>query len=276
MRACLLSLSLLSLLLPVPRAHSLPPAQGTSRAAYKFLEYGDVPYESVMAKLDQYALELHTQQPASRGYVVVYRGRRDLPGINHRYALREKNYLVNYGIEAEQVVTIDGGVSDSLRVELWMVPGGANLPVSLQASQATPLGLISTVKYDEQYHPLEHDTRAFDMGEEDPAMLDGYANQLRANPELRGYVIGYAQYCATCSYKNGRPLILRDAPGTAGRMLEEKRQNLIRRHRIDPSRIVLIDGGYRGWREIELWLVPPGAPAPRPSSNVRPRGRRRR
>lgn len=278
MRLSLLSLGLLFVLLPALLAHQPAFAQEANRPASKFSEYGNVSYETVMAELDNYAIMLQAQTD-TRSYIVVYRSRQDLPGTSHRYGLRERNYLVNdRGIDPGRIVIIDGGLSDSLRVELWIVPDGANLHAPLQSDQANRIELTSTVKYDEQYHPLPHDTRAFDMGEDDPARLDGYANLLRANPELRGYIIGYAQFCATTCGEDarGRPLILRDAPGTSRRMLEEKRQYLIRRHGIAPSRIVLIDGGYRHYRAIEMWLVPPGASAPRPSSNVLPRGRRQR
>lgn len=277
MRFSVLSLGVLLLLLPALLVQQIAAAQDSSRPAYKFSEYGNISYEGVMAELDNYAIELQYHSDA-RGYIVVYRSRRDLPGVSHQYGIREKNYLVNdRGIEPSRIVTLDGGLSDSLRVELWVAPKEADLPAPLRPNQPARIELTTAIKYDVQYHPLPHDTRAFEMGEENPAMLDGYANLLRANPELRGYIIGYAQYCAPCGYDaRERPRILQDASGTARRMLEEKRQILIRRHGIDASRIILIDGGSRRYRGIELWLVPPRASAPKPSATVRPRGRRQR
>jgi hypothetical protein len=57
--------------------------------------------------------------------------------------------------------------------------------------------------------------------------------------------------------------------------LRLEKQLLIGVFGILPSRIHLIDGGYRKWRGVELWIVPPGEHPPIPTPNSFPTGRRR-
>ncbi|HMG73395.1 MAG TPA: hypothetical protein VK582_07835 [Pyrinomonadaceae bacterium] len=58
------------------------------------------------------------------------------------------------------------------------------------------------------------------------------------------------------------------------KMLLEKKL-LAKVYGIAPERVRLIDGGYRKWRTIELWIVPRGEDAPVPTPNSFPPGRRR-
>ena len=81
------------------------------------------------ARLDNFAVRLQ-EQPNVRGYLIVYRSRRDLPGLSHALALRMKNYLVQRrGLPKERVIVVDGGVASALTQELWIAsPGSAPKP----------------------------------------------------------------------------------------------------------------------------------------------------
>lgn len=104
-------------------------AQESSHASRKVDEFiGEVDYEDLIARLDNFAIELQNQ-PGALGHVIVYRSRRDPPSISQRYALLARDYLVRQrGIARNRLVTADGGRSGCLMYELWIVPPGAAPP----------------------------------------------------------------------------------------------------------------------------------------------------
>ena len=98
----------------------------TSRKVDEFI--GEVDYEDLMARLDNFAIELQNQ-PGVQGHIIVYRSRRDPPSVSQRYALLAKDYLVKTrGVDRNKLVTVDGGMSGCLMYELWIVPPGAAPP----------------------------------------------------------------------------------------------------------------------------------------------------
>ena len=85
---------------------------------------------------------------------------------------------------------------------------------------------------------------------EDKANLDNFAVALQSEPGSQGYIIVYG----------GR----RSRPGRANQLGERSRQYLVNTRNIDPSRVVVINGGTRERDSFELWLVPQGATPPQP------------
>jgi hypothetical protein len=94
---------------------------------------------------------------------------------------------------------------------------------------------------------------AFD---DDKARLDNLAIELQNNPGATGYVIAYAG-------RNSRA-------GEADRMTKRAADYLSTTRGISRDRIVVINGGYREANSFELWLVPQGAEAPRPTPTISP------
>ena len=93
-----------------------------------FDEYGDIARDDEKARLDNFAAELQAE-PSAQGYIVVYSGRDTRPGAASKRAEQAKEYLVRTRfIDAQRIVVVDGGASDSLRVRLWIVPAGAAPP----------------------------------------------------------------------------------------------------------------------------------------------------
>src|SRR5215212_4401432 len=89
-------------------------SQERVKAARKFDEFGDIEYSDKIARLDNFAIQLQNE-PNARGFIIVYRSRRDLPGISNRYALWMKNYMVmTRGLDKERIATVDGGEAGCL------------------------------------------------------------------------------------------------------------------------------------------------------------------
>ena len=97
--------------------------------AQKDHEYGLIVCEDELAYLDNYAILLQAK-PDSRGYVIVYGGRRDTRSNQVRDRLRRiRKYLTsNRRVESGRIIGIDGGFREAFTVELWFVPRGAAPP----------------------------------------------------------------------------------------------------------------------------------------------------
>jgi hypothetical protein len=96
----------------------------------KFDEYSDIPFEDEKPRLENLAINLQ-REPQMKGYIIVYAGRRARAGEAKARAARAKNYLVNeLSVEAERIITIDGGYREKLEVELYALPHGVPAPIS--------------------------------------------------------------------------------------------------------------------------------------------------
>ena len=255
----------------------------TVQGAQKFDEFGDILLSDKLARLDNYAVQLQ-QQPTTKGFIIVYRTRRDLPGLSHSLALNIKGYLVgSRGLPKDRIVIVDGGVGMCLTQELWIVPPGSAPPPRSDARVGSFQYSDAAWKfYDYHFLPAEQ-RRHFGLPKAerpDFEYLEAYANQVKSDRKYLACIIAYAQYNARPGLvdyadHDPRPDIRLDLPGTARRVLESEKSGLMKVYGIPAARIRTIDGGYRKSREVELWIVPPGEPLPIPTPNAFPHRRKR-
>lgn len=85
------------------------------------------------------------------------------------------------------------------------------------------------------------------------AVVDALLIELQNHPDFSGYVIVYGA-------RSGKPENL-----TA---IVKNIRNALAFRKFDPSRITIVNGGYREEREVDMWLVPPGAKLPLPSPTI--------
>lgn len=103
-------------------------AQQSSGDVRKFDEYFNIPFSDEKARLDNLATYLQ-REPDMKGYIIAYAGRRARADEAQARAERAKNYLVNVrGVNAERVVTIDGGHREELEVDVYVLPRGVSAP----------------------------------------------------------------------------------------------------------------------------------------------------
>jgi len=101
----------------------------------KFDEYGNIRFNDEKARLDNFAVQLQNE-PTSTGYIIGY-GSCGTEGMTR--ANRAKDYLVNTrGIDASRIVTVDGGCTPELIVQLWIAPQGASAPTGDAAGVVSP------------------------------------------------------------------------------------------------------------------------------------------
>lgn len=215
--------------------------------ARKFDEFGDIQASDLIARLDNLAIQL-ANEPLTKAFLIVYRTKRDLPGLSNRYAHRMKSYLVDSrGVPAERIIIVDGGVASCLSQELWIVPPGAAPKPREDAYDNSYRP--SVYKFDEHYYHLGNDPPDYSYWPVAPANLIGYLESfgetLLKDRKLVGYLVAFRD-------------VERDNQHTPQRMLRTERNFLIKEFRINPSRIKTVVGGYREWRTMELWIAQPG------------------
>jgi hypothetical protein len=260
------------------------PAQSKVNIAQKFDEFGDIQESDLKARLDNFAVQLQNDE-SKKGFILVYRSRRDLPGLSHSLALHMKDYLLaTRGLSESRIVIVDGGVAMCLTQELWIVPAGS-APTPRSDSR------IGYFQYSDEawkffeygFLPAESNKRFFisHLNGADAEYLEAYANEVKKKRSYQACVIVYAQYDPRPglvdyygTYEPVRDVRL-DPPGVARQRLELEKRYLKDIYGIPASRIRTIDGGYRKRRSVELWIVPSDErlPTPTPNSFPRPQAR---
>jgi hypothetical protein len=220
----------------------------------KFDEYGDIYCDDAKARLDYLAITLQ-EEPGTKAYFIIYRGRK-LPGRALPYPSAIKSYLPIRGIDADRIVTINGGEREEMSVETWIVPAGASAPEATPVPRVKAADSLIPVKYDEGWadlFPIEGR-----MGITDNTdcplrnlSLKDFADALRAEPDRRGFLIVYTQFGKGAQ--------------RAKRVATIARKEMVKDHGIEAGRIKIIYGGQREYPAMELWLVPKSAPDPKPT-----------
>src|SRR5215216_2691953 len=128
---------------------------------------------------------------------------------------------------------------------------GSSYPACAQSAQAVSIiapiekKMIVAQEYDECNNCSLDDQKA---------RLDNLAVELQNDPSTRAYIIAYG----------GRMSPL----GQVERLMKRTRDYLVTQRSIDASRLTVVNGGFREEDSVELWIVPSGAAAPRPTPTV--------
>lgn len=246
--------ALLLLLLTAAAAHARQqPAAGGARLVEAF---GEIQTSDLLARLDNYAIEVQND-PAARAVVVVYAARHKFPG----WPLRRGRFALNYlkdsrGIDAARLSLVNGGLRAEISFELWVVPAGAESPAKAFDAALLMSGERAAVPFDrftvvERRDRVEVEIYERDPHPDDAYMYEYFAGVLRSDPSLRGCVIGYTSR--------------RGSPAAGRRIASRAKLTMAKAYAIDVSRVAALGGGRREYKMLELWLVPPGAALPKPS-----------
>jgi hypothetical protein len=228
-------------------ASSLTVAQTSDATARKFDEFGDIQASDLIARLDNVAVVL-SSQPSSKAFLIVYRTRRDLPGLSNRYAHRMKGYLtMTRRLPSERIVVVDGGVASCLWQEIWIVPPGAAPKPREDAYDNSYQPAV--YKFDEHYYQIGNDPDEISYWPVAPINLIGYLESFGETLMKDRKRIGYL-----VAFRDAK----RDNRQATQRMLRTERNFLIKEFHIEPWRLKTVDGGYQPSRTMELWIAEPG------------------
>jgi hypothetical protein len=100
-----------------------------------FDSYSFTNMDDAKARLDAFVVQM--QQTPNTQAVLMVAG--TCEGEAMKQANRQRDYLVNErGVDASRLQIMDGGCRSNARVELWLVPAGADAPAANPATEACP------------------------------------------------------------------------------------------------------------------------------------------
>ena len=97
-----------------------PSERAPATGSFKFDEYGKMARGAERKRLSRFAYQLRTTSKSILGYIFVYAGRDASPKEAHDRGERAKAYLVSRGVEPSRLFLVDGGVRETLTVELFV------------------------------------------------------------------------------------------------------------------------------------------------------------
>jgi hypothetical protein len=160
----------------------------------------------------------------------------DLSGLKFRWNI--SNGVITKGKESDSVVIDPTEAFPGVLTATVEVNGLPSRSCATTASASSRLYVkeYSSTKI-EEYGDVSFDVER--------NYLDLMAQRLRGEPGTRSWIVAYAGRFA---YEN-----------EALERAEQAKRYLVEKHGIEPKRVVVVDGGFREWRSIELWLEESGA-----------------
>ncbi|MCA1594748.1 MAG: hypothetical protein LC754_19395, partial [Acidobacteria bacterium] len=201
------------------------------------------------------------QQPKTVAYIVAFNVRGATPGTWRRVAKRDASDLEGYGIEANRIKIIYGGIAkkdadeDAQQsvVQLWILPSDASPPVKEAKPERTPKEAVQIGSYSDYYLKYPDNERW---------IFEGFADVLRANANLNVCIIvrprieGEEVYMAP------------DEPADIDtlKLVEKWKSELRVKYGVKESRVIVIPAAAGEFDSgmVQVWVVPPGAALPDP------------
>lgn len=238
--------------------------------------------EILEANLKLFYQELKSK-PDMKGYIITHRGKEQPLGSPIRFLTTIESFLTLYKLPRNKFELINGEPEAKLRVQFWIIPSSNKNPFQESAEK---INLTKTFLFDSFYNPSEDDVGGCcivdNFGEQEKeASIAAYIKILRENPNLKAYVIYYGRHCTDCSqsavyskdgeYLGLKPNVYLDTKEEISKIMKKERKNFIKKYRISKDRITIVNGGFKRWRQIELWFVPKGGEIPKPTPETYPK-----
>ncbi len=219
-------------------------------------EFGKLCSEDVMARYDNFLVQLHND-PSAQGYFVLY-GDDSTEGKNLNFA----RYLTEFyptvrNFDGSRFSLVRGENQNEMKIQFWIVPAGATPPKPDNFFSEDKI--TTTEQFDKSWADFNnwsgrldiYSDGFLDLGCEFSPNRAAFAKTLLANPKLTGYLVVYTKFGK--GVKRGNQIAnfaLRD---------------LTKNYKVPRSRLKTIYGGNRQEPEIELWFVPKGDKPPMPA-----------
>lgn len=170
------------------------------------------------------------------------------PAVTYTYRWTVSAGTITSG-QNTSLITVDTTGLGAQAVEATVEIGGFPDPCDNKASCSPRLAYVCIL-------PLKIDAYGDLSPGDEKARLDNFAAELMNVPDSIGYIVSYA----------GR----RARVGEARTRADRAKSYLTSKHGIDTGRVVVIDGGHRDERTVELYAFPRDARAPSASPTVDP------
>src|SRR5215213_839025 len=172
--------------------------------------------------------------------------------LNYTWTVSPPAARIMSGVGTPTITVDSSGLNNRRVTAILVVDDGSGDRACRQTAQAaTGVAALPNIAPPKRFD--EFPSIALD---DDKARLDNLAIELQNSPGATGYIVAYA----------GRG----SRAGEADRMGKRALDYLTTARGISRDRLVFVNGGYREANSFELWVVPQGADAPRPTPTLSP------
>ncbi|HEX8502540.1 MAG TPA: hypothetical protein VF659_18300 [Pyrinomonadaceae bacterium] len=172
--------------------------------------------------------------------------------LNYTWTVSPPAARILSGVGTPTITVDSSGLGNRRVTAILVVDDGSGDRACRQTAQAaTGVATLPSITPPRRFDEFPSIAR-----DDDKARLDNLAIELQNSPGSTGYVVAYA----------GRS----SRAGEADRMGRRAVDYLTATRGISRERLVFINGGYRESNSFELWVVPQGAEAPRPTPTLTP------
>ena len=170
-------------------------------------------------------------------------------GLNYTWTISPPSARVTQGA-GTPTITVDTTGAGNARVTAILVvdDGSGDRNCRQRAQFATDVAALPPPPKPQARSFAEFPSVTFN---EDKANFDNFAVALQGDPTAQGYIFVY----------NGR----NSRPARLNALVNRSRDYVVNTRNIDRGRLVVVNGGRREVDTVELWIVPQGAPPPRPT-----------
>jgi hypothetical protein len=202
-----------------------------------------------------FPLNLSAPTQVNEGDIITYTSDVAYSGdssLTYTWTVSPANAHILSGAGTPTISVDSTGLGGQKITATLVVDDGSGDPICRQVAQASTF-------VQPPPPPRESPAREFDVCcscsyDDQKARLDNLAVELQNDPSAMTYVIAYG----------GRTSRI----GQADRLGARARDYLTAQRGIDPSRITVMNGGFREEDCVELWIVPSGATPPQPTPTV--------
>jgi hypothetical protein len=202
-----------------------------------------------------YPVNVTAPQSVSDGDIITFTADVGYAGpsaLNYTWTVSPPAARIVSGAGTPTITVDSSGLSNKRVTAILVVDDGSGDRSCHQTAQSvTGVGALPSITPPKRFD--EFPSIAFD---DDKARLDNFAIELQNDPGATGYIVAYA----------GRT----SRAGDAERMTRRAADYLSTKRGISSARLVAVNGGYRETNTFELWIVPQGGEAPRPTPTVSP------
>jgi hypothetical protein len=131
------------------------------------------------------------KQPDVQGYLIIYNGVKDPPGLPYRHSIGARNYLVKKkNVSPSRVEVHFAKDCEIFSVDVWLVPKGARIPKPSCTFETEGQRANERGKFDE--YPIDYEHPDGSLYDDPYWRVQSFADALLKDTKAVGYIIGYA------------------------------------------------------------------------------------
>ena len=201
-----------------------------------------------------FPVNISAPEQVTEGEIITYTADASYSGdatLKYSWKVTPASARIISGLGTSTLNVDSTGIGGQRIIATLTADDGSSDPACAQSAQAVSIiapivkKIIVAREYDECNSCSLDDQKA---------RLDNLAIELQNDPSTRAYILAYG----------GRTKPLNQVE----KLMSRARDYLVTKRGIDSSRIEVINGGFREEDSVELWIVPSGAAAPRPTPTV--------